>query len=186
MESVVNNALNAAGVPPVQGINATAPTGLNACYYPNAWRGNAAHSMGVPPGTFGRTPPNPRLGSTMYHEARHASQLAANARYLASQGMTAGRIYQTMGTSASVAMHGVANPAGPGTAVGQLGAMNNAQNYGSGKPYNDYVRQNQQRAYSSGVPGDYTDAMDMYWSLPNERDAEDAGEAMRAICPDTR
>jgi uncharacterized Zn-binding protein involved in type VI secretion len=188
MENVVNNALQAAGVPPVEGVLATAPNSAQAVYYQTQWQGNPAHAIGVPPGTFGPTPPRGGLGSVLYHEARHASQWGANARYLAGQGLNAGQIQARTGTSARMAQAAVANPAGSGTAIGQHGLMNDRQNYGSGKHYNGRVRQNQINVFNSPGPGSaqYTDAMDMYWTLPNERDAEDAGEALRAICPDSR
>jgi hypothetical protein len=50
------------------------------------------------------------------------------------------------------------------------------------------VRNNQIQVYNNQGPNShaYGQAMTMYWTLPNERDAEDAGEALRAICPDSR
>jgi uncharacterized Zn-binding protein involved in type VI secretion len=187
MEQMVNNALGSSGTPGVNGINANAPPTANAVYNPWTNSGGAANTISVPSNTFasaasGATPSPPgALGATLIHEAQHAAQWYANAQYLAGQGMNAGQIAAATGVDPGVAANAVANPAAADTAAGQLGAMNNAQQYGGGAGYNNQIRNLQQTAYNTPQ---YPAAYAAYYGLPNERNAEDVGDALRAICPD--
>lgn len=180
MEQMTNNALQAAGGNGHSGMTDTAPASAQGQFNP------ATNQINMPNGIFNNnTPPAGAVGATIIHEAQHVNQFFANAQLLAGQGQNAAQIAANTGLPQTVAQAAQAAPAAANTATGQLGAMNQTQTYGAYSAYNNQARNYTTSAYNAhgAASPQYADALNAYYGLPNERNAEDAADALRAMCP---
>ncbi len=182
-EALLNNALTSADAAPLRGVTDEAAPSAAASFSPRNYQIN------MPGGFFdSSTAPDHSVGGTMLHEARHGEQWYSNGRYLAGSGSSAADISNRTGLHPDVARSAQGDPVAIDSQRGQLGRMNDQQNSGAilgeGR-YNQQVRDAQNSIYHSRGPSspEYRQALDHYWGLPNEADAESANAEFQRRCP---
>lgn len=181
-KKLVDDALERSGNPKLENITDNAPASANASFKP--WE----NSINVPQGFFNGPKPEGRMGATLLHEARHAEQTHNAARYIAQSTPNPADIASRMnGHVHPNVANAAANPVGRNTPAGQLGRMDFNQNHGVddfGRDWNRQVRQKQMDTYNNQGPNspEYGQALQDYYGLPNESDAENAADALRRIC----
>jgi uncharacterized Zn-binding protein involved in type VI secretion len=186
-KDMLDNALEQSGSPKLEDITENAATSANASFTP--WE----NVINMPSGFFAGPKPAGRVGRTLIHEARHAEQTFHAARYAANSASSGAGIVSRMngGVHPSVANAAARNPAHRNSPAGQLGRMDFKQNHGIdeyGSSWNNHVRQNQQDIYQRhgcNSP-EYQQAIQDYYGLPNESDAENVADALGKICPAVR
>lgn len=180
-KEMLDRALTSAGNPPLDSISDTARVGANGSF------SSSANEIMLPAGFFNGPVPAGKVGQTLFHEARHATQYMNTARTLAGQGKTAAEIAQSTGMSQTLANAGAANPAAAGTAEAVHGQMNHDQTFGKGdlgKGYNQKVRAHIKSPEARASRDAYKKAYEAYFGLPNEADAKEAQQAFAALCPE--
>lgn len=186
-KQMIDDALEQAGSQKLQDITETAGAGAEASFTP--WE----HAINMPSGFFSGPKPDGKVGRTLIHEARHAEQTYNAARYVAQSQPSASGIVSRMNGSVhpQVAEAAARNPAARNTPAGQHGRMDFNQNHGPdeyGRDWNNRVRQQQDDIYNRHGPNsdEYRQAVQDYYGLPNEGDAENVADALGKICPAAR
>lgn len=182
-KEMLDRALTSAGNPPLDSISDTARVGANGSF------NNATNQVSLPPGFFDGPVPAGKMGQTLFHEARHATQYMNTARTLAGQGMTASEIISSTGMSPTLANAGAANPVAAGTPEAVHGQMNYDQKFApgdTGKSFDGKIRKYVKSADARKTRDARTAAKKIYKGLPNEADAYESQDAFAALCPEAR
>jgi uncharacterized Zn-binding protein involved in type VI secretion len=183
-KEMVDNALEQSGSPKLADITENAAASAQASFTP--WE----NVINLPAGFFSGPKPAGKVGRSLIHEARHAEQTFNAARYVANSTPGGAGIVSRMngGIHPSVAEAAARNPAGRNTPAGQHGRMDFKQNHGVdeyGRRWNNQLRQQQQDVYGrhGADSPEYRQALQDYYGLPNESDAENTADALGKICP---